>query len=87
MKIRVVLFAIFMFACLAGVSTRGQEGTVDYFLPPPCGGSPGPEPRPLAVTTETLKHHRIYPTTTSHCAVVYEHTVVLLAIHAMPLVR
>src|SRR5690242_17342230 len=59
MKITVLLFAMFMFASLAGVSTRGQEGTLDYFLPPSCGGSPGPEPRPLAVTTETLRHHRI----------------------------
>lgn len=59
MKITVLLFAMFMFASLAGALTPGQEGTLDYFLPPSCGGSPGPEPRPLAVTTETLRHHRI----------------------------
>jgi TonB family protein len=59
MKIRGLLFAMFTFASLAGASTPGQEGTLDYFLPPSCGGSPGPKPRPLAVTTETLKHHRI----------------------------
>jgi TonB family protein len=60
MKIRALLFATFMFAGLAGASTSGQEGTLDYFLPPPCGGGdPGPKPRPLAVTTETLRRHRI----------------------------
>lgn len=59
MKLRGLLFAMFMFASLAGASTPGQEGTLDYFLPPSCGGSSGSQPRPLAVTTETLRHHRI----------------------------
>jgi len=60
MKIRVSLFAMFMFASLGGASPSGQEGTLDYFLPPSCGGgAPGPKPRPLAVTTATLRHHRI----------------------------
>ena len=60
MKIRGLLFAMFMFASLAGSITPWQEGTLDYFLPPSCGGGvPGPKPRPLAVTTETLRHHRI----------------------------
>lgn len=59
MKIRGLLFAMFMFASLAGASIPWQEGTLDYFLPPSCGGTPGPQPRPLTVTTETLRHHRI----------------------------
>jgi len=59
MKIPALLFATFMFASLAGAITPAQEGTVDYFLPPSCGGTPGPQPRPLAVTADTLRHHRI----------------------------
>jgi TonB family protein len=58
MKARASHLVILLFTCLTGASAH-QDQNADYFLPPPCGGSPAPKARPISVTTQTLARHRI----------------------------